>query len=377
MSNPRISICVIALNSERYVEACIESVLAQSVMPYEVVFVDDGSSDNTYNIVAEYAKQYPAIKLYSLPQTSGVGVARNFAIAKATGDYVWAVDVDDTIAHNSIEIFLKSLLKWGSEVVVAGAKCLDGAGKHRDYFRVDKEYINVSPVQMPELAVYSTGLHWTMVVSRDLLLRYNIKYGENLKCSADGYFLFSLIWKVEKMTFIPNIVYNYSDTAMSTSKRRDLQYYRDDFEVYSFLLSGCKVESDYIYASKRLLYRINEFFDFDLVRYWKNFDQHEQCAILTCLLKLFSQKDVCCYMVEDLIDNPTATTFSFSVISFIIAMKHGDIAVARRLIDIQANSLSFCKKNLITENIIYVLKKISPRVCKIVIFLHKILFKDS
>lgn len=366
MVTPRISICIVAHNGAKFVRRCLNSILRQNVMPYEIVFVDDGSIDETAKIVEEYAQLSAFIHFFKLPKNSGVGIARNYALEQATGDYVWAVDVDDTIASNSLELFSRAVESWGSDVIVAGANCLDAKGKIHSISKVDREYVNICPLEWPNLAVFSTGLHWTMLIKKRLLSENKIKYGERLKCSADGFFLFCLIWKVRTMSLIPDIVYNYSDVEMSTSKKRDVQYYHDDFLVYSVLVSNCKDEKDFVYAAHRIMYRIDEFFDVDLRMYWANFNNAEKQRILVFFAKIFSGNCVCDYIIRQLLDKPSESAFSFSRIPFLAALKNNDCTLALELVDIQSNSFSFCLNKPAISNIIFVLERMTPFICSVV-----------
>lgn len=110
--NPLISIITPLFNAEKYISATIDSVLAQSYPYWEMIIVDDGSTDNSYNIVNARLKEEKCISLYQrdrLPK--GVSTSRNIGIEKAKGDYILFLDADDIIVSTCLENRLKAMQK--------------------------------------------------------------------------------------------------------------------------------------------------------------------------------------------------------------------------------------------------------------------------
>jgi glycosyltransferase involved in cell wall biosynthesis len=95
MTSPIASVCICVYNRERYIRSCIESVLAQEFSAYEVVIVDDASTDDTANILASFS-HHPGIRIITRNETSGLpAVARNQACRAARGKYLAFLDSDD------------------------------------------------------------------------------------------------------------------------------------------------------------------------------------------------------------------------------------------------------------------------------------------
>ena len=90
----KISIIIPVYNAEVYIERCLESVVSQTIYPKEVLIVDDGSTDDTPDIVHQYMGDYEFIKLFS-QNRQGAGSARNRAIKEAIGEYIAFMDADD------------------------------------------------------------------------------------------------------------------------------------------------------------------------------------------------------------------------------------------------------------------------------------------
>lgn len=101
---PIFSIIMPAYNVEKTVIESIESVLHQTFQDFELLVVNDSSNDNTKNIIEEYSREDPRIKLFNLDKNGGVAHARNIAIKQAKGKYLAFLDADDLWLHNKLEV---------------------------------------------------------------------------------------------------------------------------------------------------------------------------------------------------------------------------------------------------------------------------------
>ncbi|MCF0141662.1 MAG: glycosyltransferase family 2 protein [Mogibacterium sp.] len=102
-SNKLVSIITPAYNAHGYIEAAIESVIAQTYQNWEMLVANDCSNDDTAQIVEKYASEDSRIKLLNLPQNGGVAKARNYAIERAEGAYIAFLDADDMWLPDKLE----------------------------------------------------------------------------------------------------------------------------------------------------------------------------------------------------------------------------------------------------------------------------------
>ena len=129
MSSPSVSVCMPVYNTERYVAEAVESILAQTFGDFELIIIDDGSTDGSRAILERYAKQDDRIRLISRPNT-GIGGARNEALGMAKGELIAVMDSDDVALPERFEVQV-AYLREHPEVVCLGSvvQCIDEAGR--------------------------------------------------------------------------------------------------------------------------------------------------------------------------------------------------------------------------------------------------------
>ncbi|MDB4902147.1 MAG: hypothetical protein JWQ63_1428 [Mucilaginibacter sp.] len=115
---PLVSIIIPVYNSEKYLAECIESAIGQSWSNKEIIIVDDGSTDNSYNITQKYSG-YSYIKIIR-QKNEGASAARNVGLNEASGDYIQFLDADDLLSKNKIESQINQLLNFTEHVALCG-----------------------------------------------------------------------------------------------------------------------------------------------------------------------------------------------------------------------------------------------------------------
>ncbi|EMH4162842.1 glycosyltransferase family 2 protein [Pluralibacter gergoviae] len=104
----KISVVIPAYNSEEYIKDCLDSVLSQKRAVFEIVVINDGSTDKTEDIVLAFQKKYLNIKYYKIPN-GGQSSARNYGIAQAQGEYILFVDSDDILSDGALDVLSAKL----------------------------------------------------------------------------------------------------------------------------------------------------------------------------------------------------------------------------------------------------------------------------
>jgi teichuronic acid biosynthesis glycosyltransferase TuaG len=114
-NSPLVSIVTPSYNSERFIVQTIESVLAQTYQRWEMIIVDDRSTDESYKIVLGYAAKDNRIKVYGMERNSGAATCRNKAIELSRGEYVAFIDSDDLWLPDKLEKQLNFMLEKDSD----------------------------------------------------------------------------------------------------------------------------------------------------------------------------------------------------------------------------------------------------------------------
>ena len=118
MNNVEISVVIPAYNVEKYVRECLDSILRQTFRNFEVIIVNDGSKDNTLEILREYESKYPEMIRVINQENGGQSNARNNAFQYVRGDYITYIDADDYIWDDYLEKLYYCAKKNAADLVI-------------------------------------------------------------------------------------------------------------------------------------------------------------------------------------------------------------------------------------------------------------------
>lgn len=131
--NPKISVIVPAYNVAPWIGRCLDSILAQSYQNLEVIVINDGSTDETGNIVNAYATNDSRVRVIH-QKNGGLVAAREVGIARATGEYVTFVDGDDAIESDMYERLLSNAIRYDAEISHCGVSFVYPDGKMEPHY---------------------------------------------------------------------------------------------------------------------------------------------------------------------------------------------------------------------------------------------------
>lgn len=178
-----ISILMPVYNVERYLGACIESILAQTFTDFEVICIDDGSTDKSGIILDEYALKDGRIKVIHKENT-GYGKTMNIALGKAEGKFIGIVESDDTIESDMFQNLYNAAAEYDLDVVKADFYAVwdneDGTIR-KQYFNLTDDLTKYNRVFNPnsELDSYLfKKFTWNALYKKDLIINNDIKYNE-------------------------------------------------------------------------------------------------------------------------------------------------------------------------------------------------------
>ena len=208
-----ISVTIPVYNVEKYLKRCLDTVFNQTFnLDYEVICVDDGSTDNSGKILEEYAKNHPNMKVIH-QENRGLSAARNMALQYVTGKYTMFVDSDDFIAKNALEGLYNFAQKTNSDVVVFDYVHGDSEGKKNEtlYFKNIVERYGDKPfnAEMAEPFVYRfiPTASWNKFYLTDLVK--NIKFIDDLN-NQDRPHWAEVYTTAKRITYLPIPYYYYA-----------------------------------------------------------------------------------------------------------------------------------------------------------------------
>lgn len=221
---PKVSIVIPVYNSAKYLRECIDSVLAQSFSDWEVVAVDDGSSDDSPAILDEYAAKDSRIKVIH-KANGGVSAARNDGLAAACGEYVLFVDSDDWLNADALQVLFEATSDGAVDVAIADHwiwKENGSESEHRFFakeFSTDSRttiqgvqrmvlYKGYSPFPSPSCSYMFSAL-WSKLIRRTLLVDNGIRFSSALKLYEDGLVALQVFEYAKTIAYKQVPVYHY------------------------------------------------------------------------------------------------------------------------------------------------------------------------
>lgn len=224
----KISIIVPVYNSSKYLRSCIDSILKQSLSDWELILVNDGSTDDSGEICDEYAVKYPAIRVIH-KENAGVSEARNTGLVAATGEYVGFVDSDDTIRPEMYQEMYDAAMENDAEIVMCDAVTVypDGRTEPDTIAQLSEscaiEHSNWTPDLLKEMA----GSAWRCIYQRRLIERNRVRFPTSLKFSEDRIFNLYLMGYASRLCYLKKGFYNRLMWEGSAVHRFHQDYYEN------------------------------------------------------------------------------------------------------------------------------------------------------
>ena len=165
-----VSLIIISFNNAPYIAAAMESALAQSHPPHEIIAVDNGSTDGSAEILSAYAAEQPRVGTFFLPVTQGPGIARNHGLTHATGDYVMFLDGDDLLEPHAIATAVSAAMAEEADILQFGyRRC--GEDGTPDAAAPPSEMPGAAADTARLAMLWASPAVWTRIYRRDLLVR--------------------------------------------------------------------------------------------------------------------------------------------------------------------------------------------------------------
>lgn len=213
-----VSVVIPIYNVEEYLERCLDSIINQTYKNIEIILVNDGSTDNSYEICKKYEKNDSRIKIIN-KKNGGLSEARNYGIEAACGKYITFVDSDDYVEENYVKCLLECIDKYDADISICSYRAIYDNGTILNQVH-DVENYCISPHDALEKVLYQSDFNvsaWAKMYKKELF--DNIKFPVG-KIFEDAYTTYKLIMKSNKIAVDLKIEYNYMirSNSILTSK---------------------------------------------------------------------------------------------------------------------------------------------------------------
>jgi len=253
MKDIKFSVLIPVYNVENYVAECINSVLSQSYKNFEIILINDGSTDSSGEICDKFAEVDARISVYH-QENKGLIMARRYAISKASGDYYLFLDSDDYWDNNLLEIIYNTILEFNCDLIIFNYKKVSDKGdiltKGESLFKDKTVFDNSNKRQLFELFINSTKLNnlWIKVVKSSIVDSTDYYKYKNVKNAEDLLQSIPLVYNAKKIVYIDKALYNYRMNPNSITHTININSINDVTIARSVLLEylqKLKIDNEY------------------------------------------------------------------------------------------------------------------------------------
>lgn len=249
---PLVSIIVPVYNSEKTLERCINSILNQTYKEFELILLNDGSTDASGEICDNYARKDQRIRVVQKENT-GVSDTRNQGIAMAKGEYLQFLDSDDWITPDATGLFVRTATEYQCDMVIADFYRVIGErvsqkGSIEEDGLMDRVTYATNMMQKP--ADFYYGVLWNKFYKRSIIEKYQLKMDSSVSWCEDFMFNLEYIRHIQTIYALKVPVYYYVKTrgslvSQGMSMKKTIQMKRTVFTYYNNFYKDVFDEEDY------------------------------------------------------------------------------------------------------------------------------------
>ena len=287
----KVSIIVPAYNSEKFIEKCINTVAEQTYKEFEMIIINDGSTDSTLDIINSFKEKYNWLRVITI-ENHGQGYARNLGIKEAEGDYILFLDSDDLLKRDTLEKTIKKIEKDHSDLVMFDWERYSEVDKKvkkssKKNFFTKNSLRGKECIEILQLKAYYTV---AALYSREFLINNDIKYAEG-HIYEDNVFIVKIATNAKKISFIKEplyIVVSNDESDTKTAYNTDKHY-----KAYIKAVEECidvLQKSDYTPTEyyDYYIYALQKF----LFYYKKRTPKNERNNFLQDFVNIMSEQDI-------------------------------------------------------------------------------------
>lgn len=216
---PLISIIIPIYNAEKCLSKCLQSIESQTFQDFEVILINDGSTDSSYDACQEFVKKDKRFTVIA-QANSGASFARNRGIEMAKGKWITFVDADDYVEKNYLECLCENITDEKA-LIIQGLKQVNIKGEEIKKIEFKNTILTDTEIQkaFDEKEIFEYGYTVAKLYNRGIIDIHNIRFNECISYSEDMLFMLEYILHCNNITFINGANYNYVTGTSSLSQR--------------------------------------------------------------------------------------------------------------------------------------------------------------
>ncbi len=233
MNNPLVSIIIPVYNLEKYLPKCLDSVLAQTYKNIEIIPVDDGSTDNSAEVLKEYAKSDSRVKPV-FKENGGVSSARNCGIDNSNGEYIYFLDGDDWIAPDTIE----KLLTDNTDFDIVQAAHIEAYEDGREI--LPTQFKSITLLDKKEII----GAYFLNIIQESCCNKLfkksaigDTRFDNSLAVAEDSKFTYTILKNAARVKLIDDVTYYYFSREDSCMHQNLTEKHFDPLKLRDMQLS--------------------------------------------------------------------------------------------------------------------------------------------
>lgn len=238
MENIKISVIVPVYNVETYLNQCIESIINQTLKDIEIIFVNDGSTDRSREILSNYRNDSRIIIIDK--ENEGIGAARNTGLDYAKGEYIYFLDSDDYIELNMLEKLYNLAVSEEADIVQCGIRRFyDDSEKEEFLFYNQQEILKIIPtntVLKKYLKYEIPGYVYNRIVKREIIKDNKIRF-PLITCYEDMLPTLQMFYASNKVIVLKEALYHYRQRSNSLSRTINEENIRDYIQQVKLCLN--------------------------------------------------------------------------------------------------------------------------------------------
>ena len=225
-----ISIIMPVYNTEEFLDKGIRSILKQTYTDYELIIVDDGSTDGSWDICRKYEQKDSRIKCFKV-NNRGVSEARNYGLSRATGEYIRFIDSDDEMTEDSLEKLLAPFLTNNLiDLVIGKFKATLTSVFNEEIegtLNFDK-FIQAFSIHVP---AFYYGVNWNKLYKKNIIEKYNIRFNKDTNWGEDFIFNCEYYNHCKYIHYLPEFIHIYCQREASAVNTIRMTSWYDKLDI--------------------------------------------------------------------------------------------------------------------------------------------------